>query len=133
LVVPPGLFLALCVIVLVGADKTGTRVFFAFMTLATGYWFLRCWRAAVEVDESGVVLRGQSRTRRLQWTEIEQAIMLRMRSASPLSARFPYVCLGVRLTNGEVRRFDDLAAPAARLARVEAAIQAINTGQPGRT
>jgi hypothetical protein len=107
------------------APNTGTRIFYLVMTTLTGYWFLRCWRAGVVLDDAAVVLRGQIRTRRVAWADIDSPTLLTMRTASPLKAKFPYMSLGLRLKNGRVVRFDDLAAPGSHPVRVEMVVTAI--------
>jgi hypothetical protein len=122
---PPVPFFLLSAVVLAAAPNIGTRVFYVLMTVATGYWLVRSWRAAVELGHHGLVLRGQVRTRRFSWPDIAEATILAVRTRSPLSGAFPYLCLGLRLSDGRLVHFDELAAPARRAGEVEAAVAAI--------
>jgi len=126
----PGFFFLLSVIVLAASPEAGTRVFYVFMTIITGYWLVRCWRAELQITDAGVVLRGQARTRRYAWGDIEEAVVVRMRSASPFAASFPYVTVGLRLKSGRLQRFSDLSAPQRHPERVQGAVQDINRLRP---
>lgn len=123
---PAAFFFALSAIVLAGTPNVGTRVFYVGMTLLTGVWLVRCWRVAVEITESGVTVRGSLRTSRFPWSDIVEATLAPMKSASPLSRRWPYVALALRLHDGRARRFDDISAALARKASISAIVDHIN-------
>lgn len=129
LLIPPGFVVLFAMVVLLAAPDAGTRVFYAVLTVVTGLWLFRSWRAGVDVTTDGVVFRGQFRTRSFEWREIASASVEPMKSASPLSDSFPYVCVGVRLTSGAIRR-SDLAASARRPEPVQAAVDDINRLKP---
>ncbi len=132
LLVPPGFFFLLCLLVLVYAPDIGTRLFFLVMTLLAGLWFARCWRSAVVVSDGGVVLRGQLRSSRFAWEQIEVAETTRMTTGSPLAAWVPYVALQLQLVGGRVRTFPELAArQRSDRTMVQIVVQAINERNTG--
>jgi hypothetical protein len=108
------MFFALSLIVLLATPNLGTRLFYVVMTALTGVWLIRCWRSAVVLSDDGVLLRGQFRTSRYSWDHVEGATTGRMRTASPLAGRFPYVNLVLRLQEGRVRVFPELAVRGGR-------------------
>ena len=123
---PAAIFFALSLLFVVGARHRGEVWFPVVLSALTGYWLFRSLRVAVEVTESGLTIRGQVRTRHFDWREVSAARLVRMRTASPFQARWPYVALALELTNGRLRRFDDVSAAEPRRSSVERIAEQIN-------
>jgi Bacterial PH domain len=123
---PAALFFGLSVIVFAGAPSLGTRLFYAVMTGLTGAWLLRSSHVSVATNESGVTVRGMLRTRRFPWTTIDGASLVSMRTASPFASHWPYVALALRLSDGRMRRFDEVSSSASKQSVVSAIVEHIN-------
>ena len=111
LVLPSGSLFGLCLIALTGIPDIGGRLFLLPIALLTGLWFERCCRLAVIMSDAGVTFRGQLRSRRYAWGQIETAGTGPLQTISPLASSRPYVNLELRLAGGKVTRFPELAAP----------------------
>ena len=54
----PAMFLALSLVCLTAPDA-GTGNFYVVMSAICAFWFVRCLRIAVVIDDRGVLIRGQ--------------------------------------------------------------------------
>lgn len=114
LLLPSAFFFFFSLVILLEAPNWGSRIFYLVLTALCGLWLFRCWRSSVSLSDEGVVLRGQFRTSRYPWDEIQGATVVRMRTASPLAGMFPYLNLALQLSGGKIRPFNEMAAPARR-------------------
>jgi len=116
---PPGFFFFLCLTCSLSIQDSSARVFYGVLSVLTGTWLVRCLRAAVIISDDGVILRGQLRTSKYSWDEIEGATVVRMRTASPLADSFPYVNLALQLSGGRLEPFAEMAASAKKRNQVD--------------
>lgn len=123
---PPTFFFGLALLIFVGIPEGGSRVFYAILTLAMGYWLVRAWRVGVDMTDDDLVVRGQLRTHRFAWARVRGAAVEPMRTASPLQRVWPYVALEVELEDGLSRQFEEVSAAASDRSTVQRVADEIN-------
>ncbi len=126
LFVPPLGFLAFSVLLVLGADSLGGRVFAFALGLLSGLWLVRSLQVVVETDPEGLTVRTSYRTTRLRWEDVTRAEIAPMRAASPFSLLARYAALQVHLADGSIRQFDDVAASASRTRDLTEVVDHIN-------
>jgi hypothetical protein len=124
---PPLAFLLLSLLCVIGADYVGGRIFYAVMSLLTGFWLARSLRVRVETSHEGLMIRTSYKTTRLQWDEVRGAELRPMRTFSPFKFVRTYSALAVGLKSGRVLQFDDIARSKAMQSRVVSIVDHINT------
>lgn len=95
---PAAFLVAFSVLVLLGAEGTGSKVFYGVVASVATVGLLRSWRARIDITERGVTIHGLRRTRRFPWEVLRGAKAEPMRTASPFQSRWPYVALNGALT-----------------------------------
>ncbi len=124
--IPPLGFLGFSILLIVGADSVGGRVFSFALGMLSGVWLMRSLRVEVVTSDEGLTVRTSYRTTRLRWDQIDGATVAPMRSASPFNFVQRYLALSVRLVDGSAQQFDDVAASEARRAELADLVDHIN-------
>ena len=122
----PAVFCVLMVLLASGESVLGARLMWLALGLVSVYFLVRAWRVGVELRDSELVVRDQFRTHRIQWSEMNQARLEPMRTASPLKNQFPYVALAVDLTAGRSRQFEGVSASEGQAAVLGEMVEQIN-------
>jgi hypothetical protein len=92
-----------------GESVFGARLIWLALGLASVYFVVRAWRVGVELTDTHLVVRDLFRTHRIRWSDMRQAKLEPMRTASPLKNQYPYVTLAVDLTAGRTKRFEGVS------------------------
>ena len=119
-------FLVLLAFAQLGARSLREGLALMPLTLIVAIWFWRCRRLSVQTTEEGVIVRTSALTHRYRWSELVEAKLVSMPTASPWARRWPYVALGLELRDGRVRKFSDISAAVARKAEISAIVDHIN-------
>jgi len=80
----------------------------------------------VEITDEQIVVHASAWTYRYRCRDIAQAKVVRMRTTSPFSGRWPYVSLGLQFRDGRFRSFSDISAKAASQTSIQAIADFIN-------
>lgn len=123
---PAALFFGFLLLLAVASPELGSRLFYAVLTGAAGYWLFRARRVGLDITDDGLAIRGQVRTHRFGWDEVRGAALEPMRTASPLQRAVPYVALVIELTDGRSRQFEEVSAKASDRSRVQRVADLIN-------